>query len=154
MFKSIFLKYLDNIFGSLWVALHHKAAFPVVFMFFVAGIVAVGTVDIPFKGKTLLEWRVHSELENWRLHANTTEIFTVRDDRDRLKDECASIERYLRELRVSKYTIKGSTMSDLDKAKELDEIIYHKGKAEKKLVAAEQRLQATSHLYETLIATR
>lgn len=154
MFKSIFLKYLDNIFGSLWVVLHHKAAFPVVVVVCTVFWVSVGTVDIPFKGKTALQLGVDSYLENWRLHANTTEIFTVRDDRDRLKDECASIERYLRELRVSKYTIKGSTMSDLDKSKELDEIIYHKGKAEKKLAAAEQKLQATTHLYETLIATR
>ena len=150
MFKSIVLKYM----GSLWVMLHHKAAFPLVFVGCAAFWIAVGTVDIPFKGKTALEGAVDSYLENWRLHANTTEIFVMRDKKDRLRDECASIERYLEQLRISKYAIKGSTMSALDKAKELDEIITHKGKAEKKLVAAEQRLQVTTQLYDNLIATR
>ena len=150
MFKSIVLKYM----GSFSDMLHHKSAFPLVFAGIVAFWIAVGTVDIPFKQKTVLEGVVDSYLENWRLHANTTEIFVMRDKKDRLKDECASIERYIEQLRISKYSIKGSTMSDLDKAKELDEIIHHTGKAEKKLLAAEQRLQVTTQLYDNLIATR
>ena len=154
MLKSIVLKYMDGILGSLWRVLHHKAAFPIVLLACATFWTAVVTVDIPLKEKTMVEVVLDSYLENWRLHANTTEIFVVRDKKDRLRDECASIERYLEQLRISKYTIKGSSMSDLDKAKELEEIVYHKSKAEKKLLAAEQRLDLTTQLYESLVASR
>jgi len=118
------------------------------------GGVVVG-VDIPFKEKTIAELWLDNHWENWRVHKNATDLFASKDKKDELKDECKELEQQIEKLEMTRWNLMGHpTLSANDKSIEIDKVLSRMGKAGKKLLAAEEALQAASHSYDLLVAQR
>lgn len=154
MIKSLFLKYSSGLFKLAWSLINHPRFGPLAWTFCIMFWVVFIVVPLPVKDKTGLEIVVNTYYEVWRQDANATSLFFVADEKEKLRDECATIRTLIYRTEQNKWSIMGSNMSNHQKAIEIAKIEARLKEHEKKLLNAEEDFRAISLSYKELLAKR
>jgi hypothetical protein len=158
MLKVIFDKFGGVILSKWWASLHHPHGFAIRYVFWTSAlvvfVVSIFTVNVPFQGKTIPEWWLGNEVEQYRLHANTKSLVVAKDNKDTISAECVELKRQIAALRLARWQLMGVSMPEQARAIELDMASTELNDLKKKLAVAELSKSKATLSYEILIAQR
>lgn len=119
------------------------------------GAVLVG-VDVPFKGKTVVELWLHDHWENWRHHGNSTKLHLAEREIDVADKECTDLRKSVEDIQILIWKLKAIAKSNpsADMSSELSDMDIMMASKKKELVGAELYLAQITQSFEDLVAAR
>lgn len=154
------IKFLLDLFGkrvvfAWWESLHQKSAFPIRYIGWTSSLILLVFcflfVDIPTKDESPAMYLLNKNNEIFRLHANTTKLFRLKDKADRYADDCRDLERQIADLFILTMRIKtmvGAKPEDIARSEQV------LASLKKKLRVAQIAKYTSMQLYDKTYAVR
>ena len=155
MIKLFLNKFGPGLLDKWWSSLHHPSGFAIRYVFWTTAlmvlVVGVMAVDVPWKEKTIPELYIGNEVEQYRLHQNSSDWYVAETKRQSLQKECDYFERRVDKLQLAVWqlmAIKGVPVVEVEKAK------HELAGAKKKYAVADLALTGIELSLKKLVASR
>lgn len=158
MIKLIMNKFGPGLLDKWWASLHHPSGFAIRYVFWTTALVVIVVAffakDVPWKGKTLPELYIGNEVEQYRLHQNSSDWYALDKELRRLTDDCNYLSRLVDKYQSNIYQLEASDIPKDRRGSLVRRAEASLRDAEKKFEVARVAKLAITHSLDELVAQR